>query len=165
MRKEKTVLIVEDNLDELERISTMLSCEGYDIQSASGISRAQHLLALPDAQFEIIILDLNMSNEFLCDALKPKTEFGSLTGWVWFYYVARAMLGFDFRLVIYSAFVEELYGKIKTLPTDHDERRYFETMQIAGKISLVSKSAAVNDAGILSRELSKLIQGGTGCHV
>ena len=146
-------MIIEDNLEELDTTATALKKGGYNVVKVSGIAKAEDLIKeenedLPDC----LIIDLNMSNEFLEENLKPQTHGGSLTGWVWLYNIAKPMLTNNPQIIIYSEFISELEEAIN--PKNEDEFNYYHSKSIFR----TSKADAVNGSNHLVDEIKRLFE-------
>jgi acetolactate synthase regulatory subunit len=155
MEKKKVALIVEDNPVELEKIKNALKVKGFTVLAASGTSKADDLIEIHGKEIDIAIIDLNMSNEFLEEGLRAKTEIGALTGWVWFYNEARPKLRDDVGVAIYSAFIRDLEKIFGILGSD--EAKYYQSLSGSGRIALTSKEGAVNDIDILYSKINEIM--------
>jgi DNA-binding NarL/FixJ family response regulator len=143
-----SILVIEDNPYELEELVRKLKKEGYkNIMSAIGTDDANDLLK--KKEFEYIIFDLNMSNEFIPDDLMEDTEGGMFTGWVWYYHVVYKETKPFTKILISSAFVSNLYEKIISLDVKDDERLFFES----SLVKKVSKQDGVNNVDKIIEEL------------
>jgi len=159
----KTILIVEDNLVTLEITANALKNDGYDIIKVSGIAGAEDyfpgkILYQP---FDCLIIDLNMDNTYLTSSngdaeetkrLKKKTHGGALTGWVWLYNYARSIINKNVKIIIFSAFIDELEKEM--LPSNNkvtnEERAYFKSIEI------VPKTEAINSNTILVDKVNEI---------
>jgi DNA-binding NarL/FixJ family response regulator len=152
----KKILIIEDNLVELENIAADLKLKrgGYSVFKASGIDKAEELLVMWNEEpFDCLIVDLNMSNEYLeGDTLKRKTNGGSLTGWVWLYHVAKPI--FDDvkkspRIIIYSEFINELKEYMES--ASEEEYKYYK-----GALT-ISKTNTATEPELLLKMVDELL--------
>ena len=76
---DSTILIVDDNLDNLRLLSDMLSQKGYTIRRA--ISGTLALKALEATEFDLILLDINMpdmNGYEVCQKLKQNPRFAQI---------------------------------------------------------------------------------------
>jgi CheY-like chemotaxis protein len=145
----RKILIIEDNLVELQTNTDELLSNGYNAMKASNTAKAEDIITKENEKnepFDCIIIDLNMTNEYLSKELKIKTHGGSLTGWVWLY--DNRLIIKDTKVIIYSEFVNELEDNIKR--ADEEEREYFN------KATLISKADAVDGSELLSIEVKKV---------
>jgi len=104
----KNVLIVDSDLRNLQFNASELTSMGYRTLKASSISKANEIIKSIENNIDFLIVELNLSNEFISDELKAKTAGGVLTGWVWLYNVARPALAKKPKVIIYSDFISEL---------------------------------------------------------
>jgi CheY-like chemotaxis protein len=166
MQEEKVILLVEDNPSELDAMEDLLSAEtGYTIRRAMGIAEAQELVESLKEEIDCIIFDLNMSNDFLPDMLKlsPEevmeiTETGSLTGWVWFCCKAIPLIKKTAAIIVFSAFVNELRAKKRSLTHDCEHWKYFDASKMKKNIVYISKGDGVNNIKKLPAELQELLK-------
>ena len=143
----KKILFLEDNLVELQAGGDELRKSGYNVMLVSTTAKAEDLLKNGHI-FDCLIIDLNMNNSYLPDSLKHKTHAGSLTGWVWLYYIAKPLFKNHPQIIIYSEFIDELLDEMET--ADDDMEDYFKN------IKTISKSDTVNRSKNLVKEVSGL---------
>jgi DNA-binding NarL/FixJ family response regulator len=123
--------VVDDNLFVLESMKKAFkSDDNFLVDVASGTDVADELME--NNSYNCIIIDLNMSNEFIPDPLKEKTHGGSLTGWIWLYCVVKEKYRCDdLKLVIYSDFAEELDEFIETVSSN--QKSFYKNIKIYRK--------------------------------
>ena len=139
----KRILVIEDNPVELEYIAVELKLKrgGYSVSKVSGIDTAGAFIEKwNDYPFDCVIIDLNMNNEYLVEVIRDLTNGGTLTGWVWLYYVAKPMLDKwqkSPKIIIYSEFINELLEYMEK--AGKEESRYFESVVTISKADLASE--------------------------
>ena len=143
----KKILIIEDNLAELEVSAAELAKGDYNVIKVSSIAKAGDAIKA-NKPIDCLILDLNISNEFLPDGLKHKAHGGSLTGWVWLFNIAKPDLTNDPKIIIYSEFIDELEEEMETASSE--EQEYYKC------VVPVTKTKAVNGKEYLLQEVNKL---------
>ena len=151
----RKILILEDNLVELETAFNELSKDNiYDVETTSDTAEADDQIENGKGKlFDCLIIDLNITNEYLDDSLRSKTHGGSLTGWVWLYNVAKKDIRNDIKIIIYSEFIKELTDEMEDNKNINDkEIEYFNN------IKLISKADAVNGSDHLLEEVNNLFR-------
>ena len=147
----KRVLIIEDNYGVLEENQALLKANGYTVTLASSTDRAEQSIEKAETNpFDCLIIDLNMSNEFLDDGLRKKTHGGSLTGWVWLYNIAKPKLHNNPKIIIYSEFLIELDEEMKN--SSEEEREYKDSFVT------IAKADAVNGVDILLNKVNEVFR-------
>jgi CheY-like chemotaxis protein len=114
----RMVLFVEDRAEmkytTADQLSVLLSGrpeEKYAVKSCGRVDQAIEFFKANKEDIVCVITDLNMSDEWLDDEHKKKTEGGTITGWVWLQeYVFTEKP--DMPTVIYSGYIPFLRKKL-----------------------------------------------------
>jgi hypothetical protein len=166
-QSKKTILVVDDNERELQNIEIELKKE-YKVITATSIDRADQIIhdaKSGNIKIDLIIADLNMSNELLgwksgkseedIKTLKRRTHGGAFTGWIWLYYFALPQCGESQpKAIIYSGFIEDLLEEMQESDIDSDERAYFNNEK---QFKTVSKFSGSNSVEELKETVDKLL--------
>ena len=151
----KIILLIEDHYATLDSTAKALKKAGHDVTMVTGIEAAEdYFPGKPRARpFNCLIIDLNMRNTYLesrdndgkvdeekTKELKRKTHGGALTGWVWWYNVAKEKFP-NAKIIIFSAFTGELEDEMTRtdeFKVSEEEKSYFES----DVITVVTKETA-----------------------
>jgi hypothetical protein len=161
----KKVLVLEDNLVELDAVSDELSCADYRVLKASSTAKADDLLKR-EKLIDCLVIDQNISNQYLSSDLRILTHGGSLTGWVWLYYVAKPILTNKPKIIIYSEFINELELEIETAKEtlknvgEEESKSITEKLEYYYSVIRISKTETVNGTKNILEEVNRLFNKG-----